>query len=195
MWLCGLMVVHVYDVNPSVLSKCPYGLVIDTSPTSNHSDFLLPLGSWLVVPTTRKACFGQKTNGQPNVSYTIHTARVPNLELKIHWSWQRKWIKKHWRWEIYPFVRIVWINSYPNLHFCQNSILICFTSPFLAHPNLHRPLLHPDPNHLSRQVHGHQTNIAAYIIKPCHQPKTWTPLAISLDYYTAWCWDVFMFGV
>ena len=38
---------------------------------------------------------------------------------------------------------------YPNLHFRQSSRLISFTSAILPPPNLHLPLLHPDPTHLT----------------------------------------------
>ena len=51
--------------------------------------------------------------------------------------------------------------SYPNLHFCQNSRHISFTSPILAPPNLHLPWLHSDPTHLTWQIHGHLTNITS----------------------------------
>ena len=65
---------------------------------------------------------------------------------------------------------------YPNLHFCQNSRLISFTSPILAPLNLHLPLLHKYSSHLTWQVHGHQTNITALIIivvKLSHQQWPW----------------------
>ena len=77
------------------------------------------------------------------------------------------------------------------------SKLISFASDIISRPNLHLPLLRPDPGHLTSQVLGHQTNTAAQIIK-LSPTTTWTPLAISSDYfsyYTALHWDIFMFFV
>ena len=47
--------------------------------------------------------------------------------------------------------------------------------------NLHLSLPHQDPSHLTWQVHGHQNNITALIIKLSHPTPTWTPLAVSVD--------------
>ena len=43
--------------------------------------------------------------------------------------------------------------------------LTSFTSPILPPPNLHLPLLHKDPTHLTWHIHGHLASITAQIIK------------------------------
>ena len=88
--------------------------------------------------------------------------------------------------------------AYPYLHFCQNSWLVSFTNPILAPLNLHLPLLHQDPTHLTvlgKSLASWLTSLHRLSDSPV---TTWTPLAVSLDYRsysTAWRWDIFMFGV
>ena len=46
----------------------------------------------------------------------------------------------------------------------QDSSLSQLTSPTLAHPNLHLPLLHQDPGHFTWQVHGHQSPMESRLL-------------------------------